>query len=265
VKTRGETLILTSADIHTMRFIGSPLVYSFERVGTNCGVAGPNAAVAIEGGVVWFGVDARIYGYNGAVQNIPCDVEDWLEAEFDKDRQAEVYGGALSEHSECWWYFPAKDGSRKYVTYNYRYNTWAIGTLDRTAWMDRGVWQYPIAVSSDGYLYQHETGDTNSGLTRVGSIYAESGYGDIDSGNRVLDVLQIIPDEKTQGDVKVTLKCKYTATGQETVFGPYTVRSDGYTDTRANGRQMAIRIDATSDADWRVGAFRVDVRGGGKR
>lgn len=265
VKTRGETLILTSTDCHAMRFIGSPLVFSFDRVGTNCGVAGPNAAVPIEGGVAWFGNDAKIYAYNGAVQAVPCDVEDWLEDEFEKTKQAEVYGGALSEHGEVWWYFLAKDGQTKYVVWNTRYSTWSIGVLDRTAWLDRGVWSYPVAVSSDGYLYQHETGTDDSGATRVGSVYAESGFGDINLGDRVLDVLQILPDEKSQGDVSVTIKCRYTPTGAETSYGPYIVRSDGYTDVRASGRQMALRIDALSDADWRVGTFRADVKAGGQR
>ena len=265
VKTRGETLILTSSDAHVMRFIGSPLVFSFERVGDNCGVAGPNAAVAVEGSVIWFGNDARIYAYNGAVQSVPCDVEDWIESNFDKSKQAEVYAGALSEHGEVWFWFPAIDGTTKYVIFNHRQGNWSIGSLDRTAWLDRGVWKYPIAVSVDGYLYQHEDGNTANGLSRVGMVYAQSGYGELGNGDRVSDVVQVIPDEKTNGDVKLTFKCKYTPGGQETTFGPYLVRSDGYTDTRASGRQWAIKLEPTTDADWRVGIFRADVRQAGSR
>jgi hypothetical protein len=249
-----------------MRFIGYPLVFSFERVGTNCGVAGPNAAVSIEGGVLYFGNDARIYSYlNGSVSNIPCDVEDWLEENFDKLKQTQVYAGTLTEHGEVFWFFPAIDGTTKYCVYNYRQGIWYIGTLDRLAWMDRGVWKHPVAVSSDGYLYQHEDGDTDSGVTRVGTIYAETGAMEIAPGERIMDILQLIPDEAVQGAVNVTLKCKYTPTGSEEVYGPYTVDSSGYTDTRASGRQAKLRIEAVRDEDFRVGNFRADVVPAGGR
>lgn len=265
VKTRGETLILTSADAHVMRFIGSPLVFSFERVGSGCGIASPNAAVSWENGIAWMGEDARIYAYNGAVQNVPCDVEDWIESEIDRLRIAEVYGGSLTEHGELWWFFPALDGATKYVIWNYRTGAWYIGTLDRIAWFDRGVWRYPIAVSSDGYLYQHEYGLTDSGQTRVGNMYAESGAMEIYPGEQIADIVQLLPDEKNNGDVRVSLKCKYTPNGTETEYGPYTVRSDGYTDVRASGRQASIRVEAVNDNDWRVGTFRADIRLGAKR
>lgn len=265
VKIRGETLILTSADAHTMRFIGYPLVFSFESVGKNCGVAGPNAAVALDGGAAWFGTDARIYLYSGSVQPIPCDVQDWLESNFNKLKQSEVYGGTLTEHGEVFWFFPALDGTTKYVVWNYRDSIWYIGTLDRNAWLDRGVWKYPVAVASDGFLYQHEDGNTNSGQTRVGSVYAETGAMEIAPGERIMDILQLIPDESNQGSVNITLKCKYTPTGSETTYGPYTVRSDGYTDTRASGRQAKLRIEAVRDEDFRVGDIRADVRQAGER
>ena len=265
VKVRGETLLLTSVDAHVMRFIGYPLIFSFEKVGHNCGIAGPNAAVSMEGGCVWMGNDARIYSYNGIVNNVPCDVEDWIETEIDKLRMAEVYAGSLSEHGEVWWFFPALDGTTKYCIWNYRTGVWIIGQLDRIAWMDRGVWRHPIAASSDGYLYQHEQGNTDSNLSRVGKIYAESGAMEIYPGEHIADIVQIIPDERNSGDVSVTLKCKYTPSGQETTYGPYLVRSDGYTDTRASGRQAKIRVDGVTDNDWRVGTFRADIRLGAKR
>jgi hypothetical protein len=266
VKTRGETIILTSADAHAMRFIGYPLVFSFERVGTNCGAAGPNAAVPVEGGVLWFGNDARIYLYsNGSVSNVPCDIEDWIEDNFDKLKQTQVYAGTLTEHGEVFWFFPAKDGTTKYCVYNYRQSIWYIGNLDRLAWLDRGVWKYPVAVSSDGYLYQHEDGNTDSGLARVGTIFAETGAMEIAPGERIMDILQLIPDEAVQGAVNVTLKCRYTPNGTETTYGPYTVRTDGYTDTRASGRQAKLRIESVRDEDFRVGNFRADVQQAGGR
>lgn len=266
VKGRGETLLLTSTDAHVMRFIGYPLVFSFERVGNGCGVAGPNAACAMEDGIVWMSEDARIYVYNGAVQTIPCDVEDWIESEIDRTKIAQVCCGTLSQFGEVWWFFPTTSGEIAYAVWNYRIGIWYNGSLDRTVWMDRnGTWKYPIAADSDGYLYQHEQGNTDSGLSRIGDVYAESGAMEISPGENVVDVVQILPDEKINGEVSVTLKCKYTPNGTETTYGPYTVRSDGYTDVRASGRQAKIRVEGLNDTDWRVGTFRADIRLGGKR
>jgi hypothetical protein len=265
IKARGETLILTTADAHVMRFIGYPLIFSFERVGSGCGIAGPNAAASMENGIVWMGNDARFYAYNGVVQNVPSDVEDWVETEIDRLKLAEVYCSTLSEHGEVWWYFTANDGVSKYVVWNYRMGIWYIGALDRTAYMDRAVWRYPIACSSDGFLYQHEQGVTDSGGTRVGDIYAESGAMEIYPGEQIVDIVQVIPDERNAGDVSISLKCRYTPSGTETTYGPYTVRSDGYTDTRASGRQAKILVTGTTDNDWRVGTFRADIRLGARR
>lgn len=264
VKTRGEYLILTSTDAHSMRYIGYPLVYSFERVGSSCGIAGPNAAVAVDGGAMWLGADARFYVYDGAVRPIPCDVESWVEAELKKVGQSEVYAGTLAERGEVWWYFPTATVT-KYVMLNFRTGVWTIGTLDRLAWLDRGVWPHPVAVSSTGFLYEHENGQTNSGSTRVGTVYAESGALEVGDGENVVDVVQVLPDEKTRGDLSVTFKSKFAPNGEEYTYGPYTVRSDGYTDTRASGRQMKLRVAPVTDNAWQWGTPRADIRGSGQR
>ena len=60
------------------------------------------------------------------------------------------YGGFIHPQSAT-----AND---KYVIYNYEQNIWYYGTLPRTAWVDRGVFLYPIAVSTDNYLYYQEFG-----------------------------------------------------------------------------------------------------------
>jgi hypothetical protein len=267
IKTRGEILFLTSADAHICKFIDVPLVFSFERVGQRCGVISPNAAVGIESGVVWMGVDSRFYMYDGAVRDIPCEVQDWVESTLAKLGGTDVYAGSLSEHGEIWWFFPSVNGevNDKYVCWNYKANHWSVGALDRTAWLDRGAWKYPIAVAGDHYIYQHEVGNTNSGASRNGSIYAETGAIEIGSGDRIAHVLQVLPDENTQGQVSCTFKTKRTPTGTETTYGPYTVRADGYTDVRFSGRQVKYRIDQVSDSDWRVGNFRAEVMPGEKR
>jgi hypothetical protein len=267
IKTRGEILFLTTEDAHVCRFIGAPLVFSFERVGQKCGLMGPNAAVAIEGGVVWMGADSRIYSYDGAVRPVPCEVEDWLENNLYKLGGAQVYAGTLAEQGEAWWFWPSAYGEEntKYLIWNYRNNHWNCGTLTRSAWLDRGAWKNPVAVADDGYVYQHEVGYTNSGTSRTGTVYAETGAIEIGSGDEIAHITQVIPDEKTRGQVSVTFKAAFTPNGVESSHGPYTVRTDGYTDVRLCGRQVKYRIDQVVDDDWRVGNFRAEVKAGGGR
>lgn len=265
VKARGELLILTTEDVHVARFIGSPLVFSFERVGDKCGIISPNAVASVNDGAIWMGMDAKIYAYDGAVRQVPCEVESWLEESLYKLGGEQIYAGTLAEFGEVWWFFPAayNEENSRYVVYNYKQNHWAIGTLARSAFLDRGAWSHPVGVLS--YIYQHEQGTTDSGATRNGSIYAETGAIEIDSGDRVAHITQVLPDEQTQGEVTCTFKSRYTPTGTESVHGPYTVRSDGYTDVRFSGRQIRYRVDQASDVDWRVGNFRLNVAPGESR
>jgi hypothetical protein len=269
VKIRGEILLLTSEDAHVARFIGQPLIFSFERVGTDCGIISPSAHATIGSGAVWMGRTGNFYTYDGAVRTLPCDVGDYVLQTLDVVKGSQVTCGHLSERHEIWWFYPSVNSADmdndSYVVWNYQENWWAIGSMQRTAWTDRGIWQYPVAASQDGHLYQHEQGYTASGQSRIGTVFAQSGAFGIGTGDRIGWVTQVMPDEKTQGDVSITLKARYTPTGSETTFGPYLVRADGYTDTRAQGREMKVRIDAIRDDAWRVGNFRAEVKPGGGR
>ena len=64
------------------------------------------------------------------------------------------------------WLYPSQSNSLanagtgdidKYVIYNYNQQIWYYGTLVRTAWLDKGIRQFPIAAGSS-YLYNHEFG-----------------------------------------------------------------------------------------------------------
>lgn len=269
IKIRGEILLLTTEDAHVARYIGQPLIFSFERVGTECGIISPSAHCNIGSGAVWMGRTGNFYTYDGAVKPLQCDVSDYLIQNLDVSKGSQVTCGHLSERSEVWWFYTSTSSASmdndSYVVWNYQEGWWAIGSLARTAWIDRGIWTYPVATGVDKHIYQHEQGDTSSGSTRVGTIFAESGAIEIGQGDKTAWVTQVLPDEKTQGDVNLTLKARFTPTGSETTYGPYTVRASGYMDTRAQGRQMKVRIDAAQDASWRVGTFRADVKTGSGR
>jgi hypothetical protein len=75
---------------------------------------------------------------------------------------------------------------------------------------------------------------------------------------------QVVPDEKTQGQVNVSFKTRFAPEGTESTFGPYTISSK-YTDVRFSGRQVSFKVTGVQLADWRVGNFRLEAVPGGLR
>lgn len=263
-RIRGATLIWTDSDLHTMTYIGTPYVYSFDRVGSFCGVAGPNAMAALDSFAIWMGTNG-FFMYDGVVKPIPCEVQDYVFGDMNKIQAAKIYAGANTTFGEIWWFYPSASSTEndRYVVYNYRENHWSIGQLSRTAWTGSGVFEYPLATSADGYLYDHERGWTADGTPIVASRYALAGPTEIGNGDNVIVARQLLPDEKTQGQTKITFKSRFTPEGTEQTFGPYTLAP--YTDVRFTGRQVSMQVVGNSDADWRVGVVRVDGVAGGRR
>lgn len=261
VRTRGQTLILTDQDAHTMTYQGPPFVYGFERVGSGCGAISRRSAVATDEGVFWIG-QSRIHLFaGGAVQEVPCDVIDYLFNDLNMAQRSKVWGVANSGHGEVWWFYPSSQSSEcdRYVVYSTRERHWAIGTLSRTAGVDAGVFQSPIWFGGDGIAYNHEKGLNYGGA----AIFAESGPVQIGQGDQVMSAVELIPDEKTQGDVTVTFSTRFHPNDTERSYGPYSMANP--TPVRFTGRQATMRVSGARLADWRFGVPRLDVRAGGRR
>lgn len=263
-RMRGQTLIWTDTDIHAMNYIGTPYVYGFERVGAFCGAAGPNSVAALDSSAYWMGTNG-FFAYDGVVKPIPCDVQDYVFSDLNKIQAAKIYAGANTAFGEIWWFYPSANSTEndRYVIYNYREGHWSIGALARTAWTGSGVFEYPLATSPTGYLYDHENGWTNDGVALTTQRYAESGPVEIGSGDQVLCATQLIPDDKTIGQTTISFKTRFTPDGTQQTYGPYTLTP--YTSVRFTGRQASVQINGAADADWRVGIVRVEAVPGGRR
>lgn len=263
-KVRGQTLILTEQDAHLMTYRGLPYVYGIERIGTGCGCIGPNAIGVIDSGAIWMG-RGSFFSFNGAVAPLLSEVSDYVFSDINMDQAAKVFAGTNSLFREIWFFYPSSSSTEidRYVTYNYVEHTWSIGQLSRTCWADSGVIQHPVAASSDGYVYEHESGWTNDGTPITTGRYLVSGPAEISSGNNILYARQVIPDERSSGQVELRFTSQFTPEGQTFSHGPYILRP--YTDVRLSGRQIAMRIEGVSDTDWRIGTIRLEGTSGGAR
>jgi hypothetical protein len=260
-RLRGVNLIFTDVDVHTAQYQGPPFVYGFERIATGCGLVSAQAVAAVESVAYWWS-PSGFFTYDGFVRPIKCEVLDYLKENISQTQRSKVYAVANNQYGEIWWFYPSVNSTEcdSYAVYNYRENHWTIGTMARTAGTDRGVFIYPIMVSPDGYVYEHEVGVAYDGA----EPYARSGPIELGDGERLLVARQLIADEDTLGSVSLQFITKFAPNGSETTKN-YTIDSI-YTPVRFTGRQIEMKITGAQPAtDWRVGTFRLDAVPGGMR
>jgi hypothetical protein len=262
VKVQNQTLILTDTDAHAATYSGPPYVYGIERIGTSCGIISAQAKAVVDIGAVWMGRQS-FYAYSGgAVSEINCDVSDYVFSDINVSQISKVAAVSNSNYGEVWWFYPSasSNDNDRYVVYNYNDSTWSIGFMARTSGVDSGVYRQPIIASAtDNKLYEHEIGFNYDGA----KPFVESGPISIGDGENVMSVTQMIPDEKTQGDVNATFKTRFYPNDVERTYGPFNMANP--TSLRFTGRQVRMRIEGVSAGDWRVGINRIEVKQGGKR
>jgi len=259
-RVRGVNLIFTDVDVHVATYIGLPYVYSFEKAGSGCGVISAQSVAAIDTAAIWMS-RSGFWIYDGYVKPLASDVGDYIFQNINYSQASKVYAVHNSKYGECIWFYPssASNENDSYVVYNYREGHWAIGSLSRTAGTDRGVFVNPVMISSDGFIYEHEVGFAYDGAVP----FVESGPYEIGSGENIMSVRQVIPDEQTLGEVVVSFKTRMYPTSTETTYGPYAAAQP--TDVRFSARQVKIRYTGNLLDDWRVGVNRMDVVPMGKR
>lgn len=259
-RIRGSTIIFTDVDVHTATYIGPPFIYSIDRVGTGCGVISRQSVAATDNSCIWMS-KSGFWLFDGFVKPLPCDVGDYIFQNINYQQASKVYCVHNSAYGEIWWFYPSSSSTEidSYVSYNYRENHWAIGTLARTCGTDRGVFVNPIMVSTDGYVFEHEVGFNYDSQT----LFAESGPVEIGNGDRTMSLTGLVPDENTAGDVQVRFSTKFYPNSTEYNYGPYSMASP--TSVRISGRQVAAKIEGVRLADWRVGVIRFDGKPGSLR
>ena len=259
-RVRGQNLILTDIDAHTLTYVGQPFVYQAEIAGRACGAASANCVAVLDNQAVWMG-QKGFHVYDGYVKPLPCEVYDYVFNNINTTQLSKVYAVNNSQYNEVWWFYPSAGSNENdsYVSWDYVENHWSIGTLARTAGTDRSVFRNPIMIGTDGYIYDHEVGLNYSGALP----YAETGPFQIGNGDQILYINEMIPDERNQGSVSATFTTRYYPTSEETTYGPYSLTQP--TSVRFNGRQIKMRVTTTTPSDWRVGIQRLNAIPGGRR
>jgi len=262
-----DILIWTDVDCHLMRYLGPPYVYGIERIGNDCGIVGGNAVCVSGGTAVWLS-EGGFWIYDGSIKPLQCDALEDVTDGMNTDQRTKVHGGHNSEFGEMWFFYPSSSSTEndKYIVWNYRLNHWMVGSLARTCWADVGAFQLPMAVGTNGVLYNHETGSTNDGATRVGDVFAVSGPIELGQGDRLAVVDRIITDDyENLPSLKATIGTKNTPEGTYSDTEYELGESDGYIDVRLTARQLRVKLEATRDEQFKFGTIRMNLKQGSRR
>lgn len=283
VQTRQEILVFTDTAVYSMQFLGAPLVFGATLVADNVSIAGPNAVIVANNVVYWMGKD-KFYIYTGRSETLPCSVRQFVFENINQDQIDQVYAGLNPGFNEVWWFYPDNTAmsNNRYVTWNFVDNAWAVGSMDRTAWLYSGTRGHPIAAFGNRLL-QHEIGtdDASGDMNMPIASYIETADVDLDDGDKFAFIRRLIPDLTFAGSssispsVTLTIRPRNNSGGRyRTEESPSVTRSESvpyeqfteYVYIRARGRQMMFRIDSTGmGVNWQLGLLRVDIRPDGSK
>ena len=284
VETRQQILVYTDVSLHAMQFLGPPFTFGINLVSENTTIMSPLAAIAHDDVVYWMGFE-EFYVFSGQVQRIPCTVRSYVFDDFNREQKEKVFAASNSAYSEIWWFYPSSTANEidRYVVFNYQENAWYYGTLVRTAWVDRGINDYPVATFTDGRQYFQELGldDATSSPAVAINAHTESSQIDLADGEQFAFIRRLIPDitfeNSTAASPNVVFTTKvrdfpggnYDSEDAATVTRSATTPVEQFTNQvhlRLRGRSFALRV-ASSDTEtqWRLGSARLDVRPDGRR
>ena len=299
IRGRDAIYVWTDNALFVMRFVGAPFTFSFQQVGTGCGLIGKNAAVEVDGSAYWMS-DNGFFRYTGKLESLACLVEDYVFDDLNTVPKQHINAGLNNLFGEVTWFYPSSSASsiNRAVTYNYMDSTperpvWTTSSLARTAWQDSAVFgkphgtEYDADATSDSTVgntdgvttyYEHETGfnQVKAGATTAIAANIESGDFDLDQrglagdGEFMLKIRRIIPDFLQQtGNAIVTLNLRDFAnqSSSGSTLGPFTSStSTTKIDTRARGRAASLKIsNSGTGTHWKLGTFKLDVQPDGRR
>jgi hypothetical protein len=282
--TRQEILVWTDTHLFTLQFLGTTDVFGLQEYADSISIMSPRAVTTAANITYWMGQD-KFYAYTGRVETLPCSLRNHVFNNFNINQADQVVCGTNERWNEVWWFYPTEqsDYNDAYVVYNHLERIWYYGTIDRTAWLDTALREYPQATNTPGgtnagTLYIHEFGVNDDALPM--DSYIQSSDFDLDDGDNFMLTRRILPDINFSGSVaaepEVTLSVRpRNFPGAPVSIDPADAQRvietsvNQYTDqifVRARARQMALKIQSdTLGVNWQLGAPRLDARPDGRR
>ena len=277
--TRQEILVWTDTHLYSLQFTGTTDVFQLQEYADNISIISPRACISANNVTYWMGLD-KFYIYAGRVETLPCTLRNYIFLDINLNQVDQIICGTNEGWNEIWWFYPSANSeiNDRYVIYNYLEKIWYYGNIQRTAWLDSPLREYPQAVG--GYLlYNHEQG-TNDDTSPMTS-FIQTNDADIQDGDQLMLIKRIIPDVDFSGSTATTPRVmmtmrprnfpgsNYITTNEPDVDRSTTVPVEQYTEQvfiRARARQMGFKIQSDElNVQWQLGAPRLDARPDGRR
>ena len=291
LQTRQEIVVWSDSALYSLQYVGPPAVWQSQLLGDNISIASQNAAATASGIVFWMGVD-KFYKYDGRVQTLRCDLRQHIFSDINPLQAGQIFSGTNEGFNEVWWFYCSADSTAidRYVVYNYSEDIWYYGSMARTAWLDSGLRDYPLAATYTYNLVNHEQGNDDNETGTPTAIAASIGSSefDIDDGHNFGFVWRVIPDltfRNSTGDL--TPQCTMSLIPyQNSGSGPNDPQSvagssnaviqriatapveefTGQVYIRVRGRQMIFQVESNRlGTSWQLGAPRIDIKSDGRR
>ena len=289
-QSRQEVLVWTDSSVYSLQYLGGQAVWGAQIVGDNISVASQNAVAYASGASFWMGRD-KFYMYDGRTQPLPCDLRRYVFNDFNEAQIDQVFAGTNEEFHEIWWFYCSADSTsvNRYVVYNYLDKVWYYGNLSRSAWLDSGTREHPLAATYSNNLVNHEEGvdDNETATTTAIDAFITSAEFDLDDGHRFSFIWRVLPDMTFDGSTAsspaaimtffplknsgsgYTSPASAGGTSSGTITRTAVVPVEAFTEqinTRVRGRQMAIKISSGElGVQWQLGSPRLDMRPDGRR
>jgi len=293
IQSRQEQIVFTDSAVYSLQYLGPPTVWGVQLLGDNISVYGPNAVTLASGVVYWMGID-KFYKYDGRIQTLDCDLRRYVFSDINKDQNLQVFAGINEGFNEVWWFYCSETSTTidRYVIFNYLENqgkgAWYYGTMARTAWLDSGLRDFPLATTYTLNIVEHENGlnDNETATEAALSAFVSSSEFDIEDGNSFGFVWRMLPDltfgdssnSPTSVTPRVTLSLLgltnsgsgvlNTASSLVTKGSNFVITEEftGQILTRIRGRQMIFKIASNQiNTAWQLGSTRIDIRPDGRR
>lgn len=291
IQSRQEVVVFTDSAIYSLQYLGPPVVWGSQLLGDNISIYGPNAVALGSGVVYWMGVD-KFYKYDGRVQTLRCDLRQYIFSDINKLQNLQVFASTNEGFNEVWWFYCSAGSNTvdKYVVYNYAEDIWYYGNMARTAWVDSGLRDYPLAATYSYNLVNHEQGvdDNETGTPTAISALIGSSEFDIDDGHNFGFIWRVLPDLTFRGSTSgTTPQCTMTlipyqnsgsgatdprstaGTSNATIQRIATAPIEEFTGQvyiRVRGRQLIFQMESSQlGTAWQLGAPRIDIKPDGRR
>jgi hypothetical protein len=269
LRSSQQILIWTDAGLTGMQFVSTPYIYSFQEIAVGCGLLAYKAAAVVGAVAFWMSYDS-FWIYNGVAQPLECTVRDLVFGNINLSLTALIFTAVNAQFAEVWWFYPSLVATEvdSYVMFNYQTGLWSAGSLSRTAWIDAGVFPYPVATDASGNLWYHENG-MSAGTGNAIPSTVTSGYTDLAEGEQQVFIDALFPDIKIMGSgpVNMSFLVQQESADAPLTVGPFSITSS--TDAvalRVRGKQVAYQVsNPTAATGFRLGRPRARFAPDGRK